>query len=64
MSLLMTHLKRHKKSLMALLRLYAAAASMTERNGCKPSQKVFELKHKGTRYAKDFALFFKRANGL
>ena len=28
---------------MALLRLYAAAASMTERNGCKPSQKVFEL---------------------
>ena len=29
MSLLMTHLKRHKKSLMALLRLYAAAASMT-----------------------------------
>ena len=43
MSLLMTHLKRHKKSLMALLRLYAAAASMTERNGCKPSQKVFEL---------------------
>ena len=39
----MTHLKRHKKSLMALLRLYAAAASMTERNGCKPSQKVFEL---------------------
>ena len=43
MSLLMTHLKRHKKSLMALLRLYVAAASMTERNGCKPSQKVFEL---------------------
>ena len=28
---------------MALLRLYAAAASMTERNGCKPSQKMFEL---------------------
>ena len=26
MSLLMTHLKRHKKSLMALLRLYAAAS--------------------------------------
>ena len=29
MSLLMTHLKRHKKSLMALLKLNAAAASMT-----------------------------------
>ena len=28
MSLLMTHLKRHKKSLMALLRLYAAAENM------------------------------------
>lgn len=26
--------------------------------------KEFELKHKGTRYAKDFALFLKRANGL
>ena len=26
--------------------------------------KEFEVKHKGTRYAKDFALFLKRANGL
>ena len=26
--------------------------------------KEFELRHKGTRYAKDFALFLKRANGL
>ena len=42
---------------MALLRLYAAAASMTERNGCKPSQKVFELTILGVcnRYLKKMA---------
>ena len=42
---------------MALLRLYVAAASMTERNGCKPSQNVFELTILGecNRYLKKMA---------
>ena len=63
-SCLLDYPARDKKAVLHIRRRRWTMPDGTSTTRSVDLDKEFELKHKGTRYAKDFALFLKRANGL